>query len=261
MIDMSALIKPKSDQLNADDLIVGPLTIKITKVTLSGSPDQPVCLYFEGDGGKPYKPGLSMRRVLVALWGVDGNQYVGRRMRLYRDPKVRFGGLDVGGIRISHLSHIKGKTTMALTETKAKRAPFTVEVLGEEDAVPAKVTQGAEALILRIAAAAGDAAALDAIEADKTTITQREFLATKYPDWSRKVDIELARARAPGAGTSQPAEDDVTWLVEQIESCETAEALDKLLAGEEATARMGRLGEDGHKMVQTAIAAAKHGLG
>ena len=32
MIDMSETIKPKSNQLNADDLMAGPMTIKITDV-------------------------------------------------------------------------------------------------------------------------------------------------------------------------------------------------------------------------------------
>jgi hypothetical protein len=128
MTDMSQFIAPKSDQLNADDLIGRTLTIKITRVTGSAG-DQPVSIYFEGDNGKPYKPCKSMRRVLVHVWGKDGNAYVGRSMTIYRDEKVMFGGIQVGGIRISHMSHIDAPQTMALTASKAKRAPFTVKPL------------------------------------------------------------------------------------------------------------------------------------
>lgn len=128
MIDLRGTIKPKSDQLNADDLIGGPITIRITGVTV-GEGEQPVAISYEGDGGKPYKPGKSMRRVLVNLWGPDGAVYMGRSLTLYRDEEVVFGGVAVGGIRISHMSHLQRETTMALTATKAKRKPFTVRPL------------------------------------------------------------------------------------------------------------------------------------
>ena len=130
MSDLSTTIAPKSDQLNADDLIGGATkTITVTKVSLLGETDQPVAVNFQGDNGKPYKPCKSMRRVLVHVWGKDGNAYIGRSMTLYRDDKVKFGGMDVGGIRISHMSHIDSPVTMALTATKASRKPYTVKPL------------------------------------------------------------------------------------------------------------------------------------
>lgn len=129
MTDLSTTIAPKSDQFNADDLINGPATIKITKVSKADTPDQPIAIFFDGDNGKPYKPCKSMRRVLVQIWGKDGAKYVGRSMTIYRDDGVTFGGLAVGGIRISHMSDIKEKRTLALTASKANRKPFTVQPL------------------------------------------------------------------------------------------------------------------------------------
>lgn len=134
MIDISQTVAPKSDQLNADDLIAGPRTIRVTRVSKMSEPDQPIAIYFEGDGGKPYKPGKSMRRVLLRVWGADGSAYAGRRMTLYRDDGVQFGGVAVGGIRISHMSGISSAVTMALTATKARRVPYTVKPLAEERA-------------------------------------------------------------------------------------------------------------------------------
>lgn len=134
MIDISQTVAPKSDQLNADDLIGGPRTIKVTRVSAMKEPDQPIAIYFEGDNGKPYKPGKSMRRVLLRIWGSDGAAYAGRRMTLYRDDAVQFGGAAVGGIRISHMSGISSAVTMALTVTRASRKPFTVKPLAEERA-------------------------------------------------------------------------------------------------------------------------------
>jgi hypothetical protein len=136
VIDLRSTVAPKSDQLNADDLIGQTKTIKVTKVALLTTPEQPVAIHFEGDNGKPYKPGKSMRRVLIMVWGEDGNKYIGRSMTLYRDEKVLFGGVAVGGIRIAAMSHIDQPVTMALTATKASRKPFTVQPLRDETPPP-----------------------------------------------------------------------------------------------------------------------------
>lgn len=135
MNDLSKTITPKSDQLNADDLIGGPITIKVTGVRAQASSEmQPVSINFEGDDGKPFRPCKSMRRVLVQVWGKDGNQYAGRSMTLYLDPKVKFGGIEVGGIRISHMSGMTDKIQIALTASKAKRVPFVVRPLTVQQA-------------------------------------------------------------------------------------------------------------------------------
>lgn len=152
VVNLLPTIAPKSDQLNADDLIGRSMTIKVTSVKLSGAPDQPIAIHFEGDDGKPYMPCKSMRRVLVHVWGTDGNAYAGRRLALYRDDKVQFGGMAVGGIRISHMSDIDQDVTMALTATRANRKPFTVR--------PLKPEAGGEAINLPAVLKAGEAAAV-----------------------------------------------------------------------------------------------------
>lgn len=133
MTDLSRTIAPKSDQLNADDLLTGPRTITIRKVSADpSSSEQPVSIFFEGDDGKPYKPCKSMRRVMVAAWQADGSKYPGRSMTLYRDPEVMFGGLKVGGIRISHMSHIESELALALTATRGAKKAFKVKPLRNE---------------------------------------------------------------------------------------------------------------------------------
>lgn len=121
-------IEPKSDQLNADDLLGTTLTIKVTKVS-RGTADQPVTINYEGDNGRPYKPCKSMRRVMIFAWGEDGREWVGKSMTLFCDPEVAFGGVKLGGIRISHLSGLSGTLSMSLTATRGKRKPYTVEAL------------------------------------------------------------------------------------------------------------------------------------
>jgi hypothetical protein len=133
-MNLANSIIPKSNQLNADDLITGPRTVKITAVEQGDSDEQPVTISYEGDNGHPYKPGKSMRRVLVLLWGADGAAYVGRRLTLFREPNIRFGADQVGGIRISHASDITQPMQVALTESRGKRKPFRVDVLPAEQA-------------------------------------------------------------------------------------------------------------------------------
>lgn len=129
-MDLSKTIEPKSDQLNAEDFIgAGSKTITITKVTGNADSQQPVSIYYDGDNGKPYKPGKTCRRILVMIWGADGEKYVGRSLTLYRDPAVKFSGMDVGGIRISHASHIDSTVSMVLSVSKGQKKPFKVEPL------------------------------------------------------------------------------------------------------------------------------------
>lgn len=128
-MDLSKTIIPKSDQLNADDLISGAKTIKIRDVRAGANETQPVSIYFFGDNNKPFKPCKSMRRVLVQLWGSDGLQFVGKRITIFRDDTVKLAGVEIGGIRISHASHIAESTRLLVTTAKNKRTPMTIDVL------------------------------------------------------------------------------------------------------------------------------------
>jgi hypothetical protein len=193
-MDMSEFVAPKSDQLNSDDLIAGPRTIRITKVKANeGSKEQPINVYFDGDDGKPYRPCLSMRRVMIAVWGPDASHYIGRSMTLYRDPSVTWGGLEVGGIRISHLSHIEREMTMALTATKKARKPYTVKPLvvqsrAAEPAPADRVQAGVDALLADIAGAEDVAALLAVVDA---SLKQRTWLEKNRPDLHETVAAAL----------------------------------------------------------------------
>lgn len=140
MNDMSSVIVPKSDQINAEDFIAGPRTFTIEGVAISPGTEQPVSIKLAGEQ-RVFRPCKSMSRVLVGGWGPDASVYVGRSLTLYRDPKVKWGGLEVGGIRISHMSHIERDMVMSLTATKGKRAPHQVKVLegrGQQQSAPAE---------------------------------------------------------------------------------------------------------------------------
>lgn len=144
MIDMTSTIEPKSDQLNSDSLLSGPMTIKIVKVSANpDSSEQPISIFYAEDMSRPFKPCKTIRRLLVALWGKDATRYVGRSLTLYRDPTVKFGGMEVGGIRCSHMSHIEKQVSVALTATRGSKKITTVKPLVVE--IPRQDTKPTDA--------------------------------------------------------------------------------------------------------------------
>lgn len=133
-MDLSDTIQPTSDQLDAVDLLGGPRTFTIAKVS-KGDPEQPVNIHL-AEFDRPWRPGKSMRRVLVACWGPDAAQYVGRRVELFCDPTVVFGGQAVGGTRVRALSHIDRPRRVPLLVSRGKSQIFEVAVLSAVPAAP-----------------------------------------------------------------------------------------------------------------------------
>lgn len=125
-MDLTKSIEANSEQVNAEDLLSGPRTVTITGVE-QGSKEQPVFVHLAEFPNRTYRPGKSMRRVIVSAWGTDSSSYIGKQMNIYCDPEIRFGGQAVGGIRISHMTGLSRPLTVALTVSRGKREPFTVQ--------------------------------------------------------------------------------------------------------------------------------------
>jgi hypothetical protein len=128
MNDFVAALAPKSDQINAQDLIGGDQTITIVGVKVTPGTEQPVAIRFEGSD-KVWRPCKTTGRILMAAWGADTSKYAGRSVQLYLDPKVKWGGLEVGGIRIRALSHIDGDLRLAVAESKQARKIVVIKPL------------------------------------------------------------------------------------------------------------------------------------
>jgi len=170
-------IQPKSDQLNADDLVSGPATVTVSAVK-RGSEDQPVCIELAGYDGRPYKPCKSMRRVLIALWGERPSEWIGRRMTLYCDPEVKWGGVRAGGIRISHLSHIEKPTVILLTATRGKRVEFQVSPLAAE-----------ASMLDRAKSAISGATTIDRLKQIEDGIRKQKFTPDELVDLIELMDV------------------------------------------------------------------------
>ena len=142
-IKMSDFVATKSDRLNAEDLMGGPIRVRVTGVKAHPMrEDGPVSLNYENDNGKPFMPCKSMRRVLLRAWGDDTSAYVGRELVLFRNPEVQFGKDKTGGVRISHMSHIGNGVKVVLQVSKGRMGEYAVAGLKD---TPAAATSPAAA--------------------------------------------------------------------------------------------------------------------
>lgn len=134
-MNLSSSIIARSDQLNADDLVSGPRTFTVAKVE-EGNAEQPCKIFLaEWPGNRPFKPSKTAMRVLAYAWGEETDDWpAGARMTLFRDSKVKWAGVEVGGIRIKALSHIKEPFKIALQESKGKKTLHEVDRLPDAPA-------------------------------------------------------------------------------------------------------------------------------
>ena len=134
-MDITDTLAPNSDQLDAVDLLAGPRTLTIDRVT-KGNAEQPIQIHFT-DFPRPWRPGVNQRRVLGNVWGTDSVVWSGRRLTLHCDQSVVYGGKAVGGIRVTHMSHIEKRTGTPIIPTRGKSEIYNVDPLREAAPAPA----------------------------------------------------------------------------------------------------------------------------
>jgi len=162
-MDLTETTIAKSDQLNADDLLSGPRTFTVAEVR-EGDDDQPVKIFLaEWPGNRPFKPCKTVRRILLAAWGKESDDWPENpRMTLYRDAETTWAGQAVGGIRVSHLSGIGDQPfKVALQKSKREKVLYTVDPLPDATTDPSP-----EELAAQIA---------DGIDASTTEAEAREW--------------------------------------------------------------------------------------
>jgi len=208
--DLRSTIVPKSDQLNAEQLLGGPMTITVTEVRTGSGEDQPVSIHYENDNGRPFKPCKTMRKVLILAWGHDARRWAGQSMTLFNDASVKFGGMDVGGIRISHLTGIAKDIHVSLTATKGKKAPHAIK----------RLDTGPElSEVLRAIAAANNKATMDAAK----NLAGQLVIGRELVQAQAAYRARVAELRASAAPTEAPAP-----LVDRIQQCADLESLQRL---------------------------------
>lgn len=144
-MNLSQATLARSDQLNADDLVGGPRTFTVTEVR-RGDAEQPVAIVLEEfPANRPFKPSKTVLRLLSYVWGEETDDWPERpRFTLYRDGKVKWAGQEIGGIRVSHMSHITEPKKIALAESKGKKTLHVVHPLPAD--APASLAVSPETL-------------------------------------------------------------------------------------------------------------------
>lgn len=191
----------KSDQINAADLLGGPLVCQITDIQMTGAADQPISIYVDAHP-QPWKPSKTSRRVLAACWSdVDPSEWVGRYVVLYNDPTVMWAGKAEGGIRTSHMSHIDGKKTIMVNATRGKKAAQVVEPYYPVDAeqpAPEPVFWPDEAFAKQLSSAQ--------TKIDSGEITPEQFVARL----EKKAPLTAGqKARVKPVAAEEPPADDL----------------------------------------------------
>jgi hypothetical protein len=198
------IIAPVSDRLCGDDLIAGPRTIKFTEVrAIEGDRGKKqFSIRFEGDNGRPWIPCKTMARAMVLA-----QQMVGRSVTVFRDPDVDFGKeKGIGGVRISHMSHLPKAAQMKLTVSQGKKGAFVFQPLTAEVAPIRTARQTAEQWAAEHIGAVQVAATLDSLS-DLMAKGSKPMgkLETDKPDLWQEVSAAYAARRAQ---LEQPAADE-----------------------------------------------------
>lgn len=180
MPDISETLAPKSDQLDNIDLRGGPARVfTVTGVDVRNGHEQPVVVHL-AEFDRPWKPGKNMRRVLAFCWGRESDHWVGKRVELYADEKVKFGNETPGGTRISRLSGIDGPQSAPIMLSQGRPGTYKVDPLPDAPAgSPAPTEPTADEV-----AACIDLAELKGLWDRATSDERREQIR------QRKADIE-----------------------------------------------------------------------
>lgn len=133
-MDITAALAPKSDQLDAVEL-VAPRTFTIGEGSRLGQREGfDVVEIVLVDFPRVWRPSKGMLDVIVAIWGTDAREWAGHQVTVYNDPEVTFGRDKVGGVRIKAMSGIDKTTTVQIRGRGqgARRIPWRVEPIAAQ---------------------------------------------------------------------------------------------------------------------------------
>lgn len=130
---MKVDIKKNTDQLNYEDFLGGISRIVTITGVERGRKEAQYDIAIEGDD-RYWRPPATVLKLLVLAYGDNAEDWVGKSASLYGDPEVKApGGKKVGGIRVSHLSHIDKPISASLSVTRGQTGMFTIDPLSRRD--------------------------------------------------------------------------------------------------------------------------------
>lgn len=134
-MNIREFIKIKSDRLNYEDFIMGSQDFTIAKLGRKTENGQSrLLIFFEGREDTPFWASKGMVKCLSSPegWGESQfSEWIGRRMRLFGEPSIMYAGKELGGVRISHISHINQAYSTKITERRGVRIDYVISPLVE----------------------------------------------------------------------------------------------------------------------------------
>jgi hypothetical protein len=214
-MNLSQAIIARSDQLNADDLISGPRTFTIKEVR-RGDAEQPVAIVLaEFPANRPFKPSKTVVRILAFAWGEETDDWPENpRVTLYRDEKVKWAGQEIGGIRVSHMSHIDKPLKVALAESKGKKSLWRVDPLPNDAPTAAPVDEETVKRLadLRNEWKTADAKRKKAIEAEVAALTNPQNSGAESAPETSPDSVERPPTSAPESDVPDPHDGNDPWV-------------------------------------------------
>ena len=143
-IELLETAQARSDQINSDDLINTHVDVTIKAVQRGPTKEQALQIALE-ETEKFYRPSKTFRRALIGCFGDEPANWIGKRLRLIRNPDTMFGGLKVGGIEVSHAS-IEAPVVFMLSTKRGKKSAVSIDVIPpiqKPVPMPAKVKEAA----------------------------------------------------------------------------------------------------------------------
>lgn len=126
-VPLQRLVEANSDQINAADIMGEPITATIEGYKIKPGDKQVIELKLSGQD-KPWRPCLTIRRILVNVWG-HYTDWPGHALTLYCDQSVVYGGEKVGGIRVSHMDGISEAKHIMIKKNKKSYMEYVVQPL------------------------------------------------------------------------------------------------------------------------------------
>lgn len=140
-LNIAPFIEAESDRIVGDDLIAGPRTFTVSKVSGVIDEKKKKRLVLQLDGAnKPFIPCKGMARLLGHFWGADAAKWVGRVLTLYRDPDVRFGADTTGGVRVCAVSDIDRTEKVPIRTSQKSVKTYEVKPVEAPKPQPGKQT-------------------------------------------------------------------------------------------------------------------------
>ena len=195
---MKITAEPRSDQWNADDFVGSKAKVFTIAKVIPGKAEQKYDIELTEGEGRVWRPPITVIRILLDAWGDESDDWVGRRVALYREPSVTFGKEKTGGIRISHMSHLPNGAPLIhkSTVSRGRRGEVTIKPLPD---APPTITNEQAAEIAEGISQASDHDELNAIAAQLKTFDLAVHRDPLFELWKARIaELENPQIQEPG---------------------------------------------------------------